>query len=130
VPRSIHVRDSDSGADDLWCSNFEFRSLDSRQKTKPFEVGPVRQVENLLDDLIRRDVQSFFTGKCDWPHILLLLDGLPVAVSFAADDRLWWIFWKSLIGLRQTAEQETRVGAGSNLPHLIAGFTEASGKRG
>lgn len=48
-------------------------------------------------------------------------------VSLATDDRLRRVFREPWVGLRQTAEHETRAGAGSDLPHVVAGCAEACG---
>jgi len=54
-----------------------------------------------------------------------LFNALPWAETVAPDYRLRRVLWISRVGPRQAAEKKPRPRAGSDLPHMVAGFTEA-----
>jgi hypothetical protein len=129
VARSVGVGDPEPRTDDFVRLGLQLRNLDPRQNAKALEVGPIGDIQDFLNHLLGRNAQRRLARKRDRLHGSLLLDDRSLDISFAPDDGLRRIFWKSPIGLRQATEQEPRAGPRNDLAHVFTGWAEVFGHR-
>src|SRR5262245_23730235 len=86
MARSVQVCDPNSRTDDAWGSDLKLCTFDARYRPVAVEIGQLRQVENLPDDVFGSQRQYFLIGESDRFHSTLSSHASSIAFSRSGPD--------------------------------------------